>query len=72
MLGGIPNSATFTIGEYSDPVAALATGRAQAQLNFGPALYHTVIGDFSGDAELHQDDYGTGDLKAQIQQQIHR
>ncbi|HEV8022631.1 MAG TPA: hypothetical protein VGP41_15260, partial [Candidatus Lustribacter sp.] len=70
LLGGIPNSATFTIGEYSDPVAALATGRAQATLNFGPALYHTAIGDFSGTINYIQDYYGTGDLKAQIQQQF--
>ncbi len=69
LLGGIPNSATFTIGEYSDPVAALATGRAEAQFNFGPALYHLPIGDFSSSLNIRQDAYGTGDMKAQVEQQ---
>ncbi|HEY5349684.1 MAG TPA: hypothetical protein VIJ64_08120 [Candidatus Lustribacter sp.] len=69
LLGGIPNSATFTIGEYSDPIAALATGRAEAQLNFGPALYHLPIGDFSSSLNIRQDAYGTGDMKAQVEQQ---
>ena len=69
LLGGIPNTATFTIGEYSDPVAALATQRAEAQFNFGPALYHLPIGDFSSSLTVRQDAYGTGDLKAQIEQQ---
>lgn len=69
LLGGIPSSATFTIGEYSDPIASLATQRAEAQLNFGPALYHFPIGDFSSTLTIRQDYYGTGDLKAQIEQQ---
>jgi hypothetical protein len=69
LFGGIPNTATFTIGEYSDPVAALATQRAEAQLNFGPALYHFPVGDFSSSLTVRQDYYGTGDLKAQIEQQ---
>jgi hypothetical protein len=70
LLGGIPNTATFTIGEYSDPVAALATGRAEAQLNFGPALYHLPIGDLNATLNIRQDAYGTGDAKAQVEQQI--
>ena len=69
LLGGIPNTATFTVGEYSDPVAALATGRAEAQFNFGPALYHLPIGDFSSSLNIRQDAYGTGDMKAQVEQQ---
>ena len=69
-LGGVPNSATFTIGEYSDPVAALATSRGEAQLNFGPALYHLPIGDFSATINIRQDYYGTGDAKAQVEQQL--
>jgi hypothetical protein len=68
-LLGIPNTGTFTIGEYSDPVADLATQRAQAQINLGPALYHLPIGDFSGTINVQQDFYGTGDAKAQIVQQ---
>jgi hypothetical protein len=70
LLGGIPNTATFTIGEYSDPVAALSTQRAEAQLNFGPALYHLPIGDFNATINIRQDAYGTGDEKAQIEQQF--
>jgi hypothetical protein len=69
LLGGIPNTATFTLGEYSDPVADLATGRAEAQFNFGPALYHLAVGDFSSSLNVRQDAYGTGDEKAQIEQQ---
>lgn len=68
LLGGIPNTATFTVGEYSDPIAALATGRAQAQYNIGPALYHLPIGDFSSSLNITQDYYGTGDMKAQVAQ----
>jgi hypothetical protein len=68
LLGGIPNSATFTVGEYSDPIAALATGRAQFQYNIGPALYHLPIGDFSSSLNVTQDAYGTGDMKAQVEQ----
>jgi hypothetical protein len=70
LLGNVPNTATFTIGEYSDPVAALATQRAEAQLNFGPALHHVPIGDFSATLNIRQDYYGTGDLKAQVEQQL--
>jgi hypothetical protein len=70
LFGGIPNTATFTIGEYSDPVAALATGRAEAQINIGPALYHLLVGDLSARLNIRQDAYGTGDMKAQIEQQI--
>ena len=34
----IPNSATFTAREYSDPLTPLATQRYEAQINLGPAL----------------------------------
>jgi hypothetical protein len=66
---GFPTTGIFTLGEYSDPVADLATGRAEAQLNFGPALLHTLVGDFNGTINIRQDAYGTGDMKANIQQQ---
>jgi hypothetical protein len=68
LLGGIPNTATFSIGEFSDPIADLATGRAEAQFNFGPALYHLPIGDFNSSLDIRQDAYGTGDEKAQVAQ----
>ena len=65
-----PTTATFTLGEYSDPAVALATQRAEAQLNLGPALARTIVGDLSATVNIRQDDYGTGDQKASIQQQI--
>ncbi len=65
-----PTTATFTVGEYSDPIASLATQRAEAQFNFGPALAHTLLGDFNATVNVRQDIYGTGDAKANIQQQI--
>lgn len=67
---GFPTSGTFTFGEYSDPLAALATERAQGQFVFGPALAHTLLGDFNATVNVQQDVYGTGDEKAQIQQQV--
>lgn len=69
LLGGVPNTATFTLGEYSDPIAPLATQRLEILYNVGPILYHTPIGDFSGTVGVRQDAYGTGDAKAQIEQQ---
>ncbi len=64
-----PVTGTFTVGEYSDPVAALATERGEAQINFGPALATTPIGLFNASVNVRQDVYGTGDAKAQIEQQ---
>ena len=63
-----PITGTFTAGEYSDPVAALATQRAEAQIDFGPALASTQIGLFNASVNVRQDYYGTGDEKAQIEQ----
>lgn len=65
-----PTTATFTVGEYSDPGVALATQRAEGQLNFGPALAHTLFGDVNASLNVRQDYYGTGDMKANVQQQI--
>lgn len=67
-LKSIPTTASYTIGEYSDPTAMLATSRAEAQLNFGPALAHLPVGDFNASVNIRQDAYGTGDAKAQISQ----
>jgi hypothetical protein len=65
-----PTTATFTFGEYSDPGVALATQRAETQLNLGPALARTIVGDLSASVNIRQDNYGTGDAKASIQQQL--
>jgi hypothetical protein len=69
-LKWLPSSATFTVGEYSDPNAGLATQRAEGQFMFGPALAHTPVGDFNATVQVRQDLYGTGDEKALIQQQL--
>lgn len=69
-LTAFPTTATYTIGEYSDPTSMLATQRAEAQINVGPVLAHTILGDFNASVNVRQDAYGTGDEKAQIAQNI--
>ncbi len=75
----LPITAQFAAGEYSEhqsqvldaagtTVGGLATQRAQAQLTFGPALAHFLGSDFNASVIATQDIYGTGDLKAQVQQ----
>jgi hypothetical protein len=65
-----PITGTFSFGEFSDPLADLATTRGEAQLNFGPGLWTTPIGLFNGTVNVRQDYYGTGDLHAQVEQQF--
>jgi hypothetical protein len=64
----IPTSAQFTLGEYSEPENQIATQRADLAFVLGPILAHVVGSDFSATFNVRQDAYGTGDLKAQIQQ----
>jgi hypothetical protein len=75
----LPITAQFALGEYSEhqPQAidavgntsgGLATQRGQAQVTFGPALAHFLGSDFNASVIATQDVYGTGDLKAQVQQ----
>jgi hypothetical protein len=75
----LPITAQFAVGEYSehqqqvtdaagDTIGGLATQRAQAQLTFGPVLAHFFGSDFNASVIATQDAYGTGDLKAQVQQ----
>ncbi len=65
-----PIAPTFTIGEYTEPSTPETTARADLGLTMGPVLYHSILGDFSANATVHQYAYGTGDLKASIQQQM--
>ncbi len=63
-----PIAPTLTVGEYSEPQTPETTQRADVALNMGPALYRSFLGDFSATVDVHQYAYGTGDLKASIQQ----
>jgi hypothetical protein len=75
----LPITAQFAVGEYSEhqpqvinaqgtSIPGLATQRAQAQVTFGPVLAHFFGSDFNASVLATQDIYGTGDEKAQIQQ----
>ncbi len=64
----IPITSSFTIGNYNEPQTPLSTTRADLFFNFGPALYHVLGSDISAGVNVHQYAYGTGDLKASIQQ----
>lgn len=64
----MPVSAQFTAGEYSEPSNAFSTQRADMAFVLGPELAHVFGSDFTGTINVRQDAYGTGDLKAQIQQ----
>jgi hypothetical protein len=65
-----PITGTFSYGLFSDPISKLATTRGEAQINLGPGLWSTPIGLFNGTVNVRQDDYGTGDEHAQIEQQF--
>jgi hypothetical protein len=71
----IPLSAQLTFGEYSEPSGegepySLATWRGDANLVIGPALAKVFGSDFEGTVTVDQYAYGTGDLKAAIQQEF--
>jgi hypothetical protein len=63
-----PMSAQFTIGNYSEPSNAFHTQRADLAFVLGPALYKVFGSDFQATVNVNQYAYGTGDLKASIQQ----
>jgi len=65
-----PLSPTLTIGQYSEPQTPETTSRADIALNMGPLLYRSFLGDFTANATVNQFAYGTGDLKASVQQQM--
>ncbi|HEU5480077.1 MAG TPA: hypothetical protein VFU90_09610, partial [Candidatus Tumulicola sp.] len=66
----IPMSAQLTVGEYSEPTSQLATWRGDAGLVLGPALAKIWGSDFEATVNVDQYAYGTGDLKAAVQQDL--
>jgi len=71
----IPLSAQLTVGEYSEPSGegepqSLATWRGDANLVVGPAEAKVFGSDFQGTVTIDQYAYGTGDLKAAIEQDL--
>jgi hypothetical protein len=71
----IPLSAELTVGEYSNPSGqgfprALATWRGDANLVAGPIEAKVLGSDFQGTVTVDQYAYGTGDLKAAIEQDL--
>lgn len=67
---GFPIQSVFTIGEYSEPQTQEATSRADLNFTLGPALYNLLGSSFSAQGSIRQIIYGTGDLKAQITQNL--
>ena len=65
----LPITAQYTLGLYNDPQATLTTSRGEARFIMGPALAHVLGSDFTATVTVQQDAYGTGDLKAQINQE---
>lgn len=65
-----PVSAQLTFGEYSEPTSQLATWRGDAGLVLGPALAKVFGSDFEATVNVDQYAYGTGDLKAAIEQDL--
>lgn len=71
----IPLSAELTVGEYSEPSGegepqSLATWRGDANLTIGPAEEKVFGSDFEGTVTIDQYAYGTGDLKAAVEQDL--
>jgi hypothetical protein len=71
----IPLSADLTVGEYSEPSGegeplSLATWRGDANLVVGPAEAKVFGSDFQGTVTVDQYAYGTGDLKAAVEQDL--
>jgi hypothetical protein len=65
-----PVSSQFTIGNYSEPSNSFATSRADLGFVLGPALAKILTSDLQASVHVDQYAYGTGDLKAVINQQI--
>lgn len=66
----IPLSAQFTLGSYQEPQDGVYTSRADMAFTIGPALYKIFGSDFSAGGSVEQYAYGTGDLKARVQQNL--
>jgi len=67
---GVPFTADFIVGEYSEPQNRFATQRALMSFGTGPILYRIFGSMFSAQATLNQYVYGTGDLKAGVTQHM--
>ncbi|MEO6914085.1 MAG: hypothetical protein ABI182_08715, partial [Candidatus Baltobacteraceae bacterium] len=65
-----PISARFAIGEYNEPQNSFSTSRADATFNLTPPPLKIYGSDFDANFMVRQDAYGTGDLKAQITQNM--
>jgi len=70
-----PLSADLTVGEYSNPAGegypnSLATWRGDANLIAGPVEAKVLGSDFQGTVTVDQYAYGTGDLKAAVEQDL--
>lgn len=65
-----PMTAQFTLGEYSEPSNKFSSQRADMAFTMGPIIKRIIGSDFSATFNVRQDAYGTGDLKAQIQQNM--
>jgi hypothetical protein len=63
-----PMSANFTIGEYSQPSTSFSTSAADLGFVMGPEIAKVFGSDFQGTVNVNQYAFGTGDLKASIQQ----
>ncbi|MDE2482559.1 MAG: hypothetical protein KGN02_10255 [bacterium] len=65
----VPATATFTAGEYSEPANAFSSQRADLAFAFGPLIENVFGSNFQSTVNVTQYAYGTGDMKAAIQQQ---
>lgn len=71
-----PIQTNFTVGEYSEPTNvnfkgnAFATQRADLAFNLGPMIAKVAGSDFTASMNVNQFAYGTGDMKASIQQNM--
>lgn len=63
-----PIAPMLTIGNYNEPQTPETTTRADLAVNMGPALYRSILGDFSATVNVHQYAYGTGDMKGAVSQ----
>jgi hypothetical protein len=67
-----PLAPTLTLGFYNEPgTTSYPTEnafRADLGVTAGPLLYRSILGDFTANALVHQFYYGTGDMKASVQQ----
>ena len=71
----VPLSSQLTFGEYSEPAGdgepqSLATWRGDANVVAGPLEAKVLGSDFQGTVTVDQYAYGTGDLKAAIEQDL--